>query len=382
MLCATWYKAGDCALAALPAVVTLDRPLALSRVRRLLRPLRTAVHHLTARIDCEEARPATPATRPPPGSRRAPPEEDAEWSASSNNNNNHKRRSAILKRRRSSAAEPLVPGQSATSSPFKPGWRRTSGRSTKKYGSRSAAVASGGGALSCDGEVRDSTYAEDLVTVDDLLVQLRTKNVLSAPLAERAEQLLRAYANILDAVYAPGGTLSANGGSSKRRAPSLVELSARQIGTALEDNLRACLELAGSDSDSSSTSGDGLDDDDDDGRALPGWRRRPASSQRTASAQEAQLEASNLQDEWYEACPASTWRSALPLRYTRARCSTADPFLISAHLRWILAEHATAIVVAACGSYGVPYAIVEACFRLCLMFRADHEVRSCFYLSF
>ncbi|GAA5882653.1 hypothetical protein JCM3774_004092 [Rhodotorula dairenensis] len=246
--------------------------------------------------------------------------------------------------------------QSATtSSPFGPGWRRTVGRSTRKYGSRkpnaAAAVAPVGPSYSHRSRVHDPTYEDDLVTVDDLLARLRRTNVVSSILAQRAEQLLRAYANILDAVYAAevsscpsSGSGGSPGQKGKGRVPSLVELSARQLGAEVEGNMRACLELAGSDSDQDQDPGNDRGGSDSDGSGEPPSSQR---MDRTASAQEAQLEASKLEDEWYEACPALTWR-------------------------WILAEHATAIVVDAC-SARAPFPVVEACFQLCLMYGAEHE---------
>ncbi|GAA5989063.1 hypothetical protein JCM10908_006289 [Rhodotorula pacifica] len=167
------------------------------------------------------------------------------------------------------------------------------------------------------------------------------KAVISPSLAQRAERLLRAYANILEAVYSGDtstrpSSMTTMKGKAREHVPSLVELAARQIGATVEENVRTCLDLDGS--------GSGESSDGSDGEEMV-----PSSQgmERSASAQEAQLEASKVQDEWYEACPPSVWR-------------------------WILAEHATAIVADACG-VRVPFPLIEACYHLCLMYRAEQE---------
>lgn len=103
-----------------------------------------------------------------------------------------------------------------------------------------------------------------------------------------ADAFLRAYSNILEAVY--------SGASRKGKLSSLVESSARQIGATLETELQACLAIV-----SSSEGESELETAAADHVQAPGMER-------TASAQEAELEAAGLQDEWYEACPQAAWR--------------------------------------------------------------------------
>lgn len=275
-------------------------------MHRLLRPLRTAVHHLAAQLDTDAA-PVAPKSRLP--SRRSVVDEDGEWSASSSSNNN-KRSGSTSKRRRTSAAAQTTRGSKkvsdvGASSPFGPGWRRTLGRSTKKYGSKAVASTTAAGLESASTAAATATaYEDDLVTVDDLIAHLRRGSGpgISVQLIQRAEQLLRAYANILDALYAVGssshGSEPNDKGKGRERVPTLVELSARQIGATLEENVRACLDL--------DLSSDAEDSDHEAVMAVSSSNSR--AMERTASAQEAQLEASRVQDEWYEACPASTWR--------------------------------------------------------------------------
>ena len=289
----------------------LDRQLALSRVHRLLRPLRTAVHHLTAQLDSDAA---SVASKNRPASRRSLVDEDGDWSASSSSNNNKRSGSTSKRRRTSGAAQTTARGggkrvsDAGASSPFGPGWRRTLGRTTKKYGSKAgAATAASGLDPASTATVSTAAYEDDLVTVDDLIARLRRNSSdsgVSVVLVQRAEQLLRAYANILEAVYAVGSSSShtcepTDKGKARERVPTLVELSARQVGASLEENVRACLDL------------DHLSEDSDSERETVTVEIRSTTSrgmERTASAQEAQLEASRVQDEWYEACPASTWR--------------------------------------------------------------------------
>ncbi|KWU43873.1 hypothetical protein RHOSPDRAFT_34497 [Rhodotorula sp. JG-1b] len=334
----------------------LDRQLALSRVHRLLRPLRTAVHHLTAQLDSDAA---PIASKSRPLSRRSWVDEDGDWSASSSSNNNTRSGSTSKRRRTSGAAQTRARGggkgvsDAGASSPFGPGWRRTLGRTTKKYGSRKTVAATAASGLDPASTATASTaaYEDDLVTVDDLIARLRrnSNTCVSVLLIQRAEQLLRAYANILDAVYAVGSSSShtcepTDKGKGRERVPTLVELSARQVGASVEENVRACLDL------------DHPSEGSESERETVTVEIRSTTSrgmERSASAQEAQLEASRVQDEWYEACPASTWR-------------------------WILAEHATAIVVDA-SHVRMPFPVLDACYQLCLMYRAEQEA-SRFYL--
>lgn len=291
----------------------LDRQLALSRVHRLLRPLRTAVHHLTAQLDAGAA-PIAPKSRP--SSRRSLVDEDGEWSASSSSNNKRSKSGSTSKRRRTSGTARTATGSkwvsdAGASSPFGPGWRRTLGRTARKYGSKAGASNIAGGldsASTAAATSASSAYEDDLVTVDDLIARLRRNSdpSISVLLIQRAEQLFRAYANILDAVYAVGSSSSRNceladKGKGRERVPTLVELAARQIGATLEDNVRACLDLDHLSEASES-------DPEDSFLRAAGLPARSYRLERTASAQEAQLEASRVQDEWYEACPASTWR--------------------------------------------------------------------------
>ena len=355
----------------------LDRQLALSRVHRLLRPLRTAVHHLTAQLDSDAA---PIASKSRPLSRRSWVDEDGDWSASSSSNNNTRSGSTSKRRRTSGAAQTRARGggkgvsDAGASSPFGPGWRRTLGRTTKKYGSRKTVAGTAASGLDPASTATASTaaYEDDLVTVDDLIARLRRNSnpCVSVLLIQRAEQLLRAYANILDAVYAVGSSSShtcepTDKGKGRERVPTLVELSARQVGASVEENVRACLDLGH------------LSEESESERETVTVEIRSTTSrgmERSASAQEAQLEASRVQDEWYEVCPASTWRWVYLVLFGSALLVVTDWSPCCRCARWILAEHATAIVVDA-SHVRMPFPVLDTCYQLCLMYRAEQEVR-------
>lgn len=192
-------------------------------------------------------------------------------------------------------------GDAAASSPFGQRWRRRPGRATKKYGSRRGhAVEPVPPAAAATSERTSNSADADPVTVEDLVDPLR--GTLPPAVLSRTEQVLRAYANVLEAAYAIGSSSSlpsrstSDKGKERERVPSLAEVAAREIGATLEDQVRACLDLASS---TPSGSSDSEASDEETSRA---------SLRGGMSAQEAQLEASALQDEWYEACPPSVWR--------------------------------------------------------------------------
>ncbi|BGO98039.1 Proteophosphoglycan ppg4 [Rhodotorula toruloides] len=132
--------------------------------------------------------------------------------------------------------------------------------------------------------------------------------------------------------------------SSAFRLSSLAESSAREVGWAIEENVRGWLVENGMvspepSSDSSSDNGSSASDESDG--ESPGPTSVGMDRAEGVSAQEAEMQASRLVDEWYEACPTYTWR-------------------------WILAEHATSILVTELQGAEAQYGIWETILGVCV----------------
>lgn len=141
---------------------------------------------------------------------------------------------------------------------------------------------------------------------------------------QRALHVLRAYGNVLEAVYS---AMNAAHGE-QRRVPSLAECAAREVGRAIEENVRACLAEGYSLSDDESSDGkERLGDDSVEAESETSFLNS-VEMERSASAQELDLEGAKLQDEWYESCPAYASRYVSPTsqhyREILTRLSTAD----------------------------------------------------------
>ncbi|BGP30423.1 hypothetical protein JCM10296v2_002177 [Rhodotorula toruloides] len=161
---------------------------------------------------------------------------------------------------------------------------------------------------------------------------------LSSESIHRTTAALRAYTNILDS------TVDSSSPSHAFRLSPLAESSAREVGWAIEENVRGWLVENGMVSpepsfDSASEDGSSRSEDSDDESAGP----TSVGMDRTegVSAQDAEMQASRLVDEWYEACPTYTWR-------------------------WILAEHATSILVTELQDAEAPYGIWETVLGVCV----------------
>lgn len=151
--------------------------------------------------------------------------------------------------------------------------------------------------------------------------------LLSSESIHRTTAVLRAYANILDSTV---HSSSSSSSSDASRLSTLAESSAREVGWSIEENVEGWLVENGMvspepSSDSSSNAGSSDSEDSEDERMGPksvGMDRAEG-----VSAQEAEMQASRLVDEWYEACPTCTWRSVLSLASSTSRtCSdTAEP---------------------------------------------------------
>jgi hypothetical protein len=144
---------------------------------------------------------------------------------------------------------------------------------------------------------------------------------LSSESIHRTTAVLRAYTYILDS------TVDSSPPSSAFRLSTLAESSAREVGWAIEENVRGWLIENGMvspepSSDSSSEDGSSRSEDLDDESSGP----TSVGMDRTegVSAQEAEMQASRLVDEWYEACPTYTWRCVLlPLQFGLLRLTNA-----------------------------------------------------------
>ncbi|BGP23126.1 proteophosphoglycan ppg4 [Rhodotorula toruloides] len=165
---------------------------------------------------------------------------------------------------------------------------------------------------------------------------------LSSESIHRTTAVLRAYTNILDS------TVESSSPPSSACCPStLAGSSAREVGWSIEENVRDWLVENGmvSPEPSSDADSSGLEDPNSE-------RTGPTSiimdRAEGASAQEAEMRASRLVDEWYEACPTYTWR-------------------------WILAEHATSILVSELQDAEASYGVWETVLGVCVERGANSE---------
>lgn len=299
-------------------------PLPLSRVHRLLRPLRASLAHFTAHLDAERTRTSTaaPPSKPPTARRTSrTADDDREWSASSSTTHNKRRRSSTTLAGGAQPASKRLAGDSAPdSSPFKQAWRRRPGRAGTTYGSRRGggsgwAAGAEGGAGAAAGPSGSKGYAvappspaaAPRWSTADLLRHLESSG-LSPEAMQRALHVLRAYGNVLEAVYS--AMYAAH--REQRRVPSLAECAAREVGRAIEENVRACLAEGYSRSDNEASGGeDGLGDDSVEAESETSFLNS-VEMERSASAQELDLKGAKLQDEWYESCPAYASRYVSP----------------------------------------------------------------------
>ncbi|GAA6061552.1 hypothetical protein JCM10212_001084 [Sporobolomyces blumeae] len=177
-----------------------------------------------------------------------------------------------------------------------------------------------------------------------------------------ANQVAGSYRNILKVVYSTKGKGKARDGG--QALESLVEVAARQVGAAIEDNVRIWTERGRSvnrDAEEGESehghgeqSGDEASREESDSESVD-----DATTDRSRGDQE--FEETKVQDEWYEGCPEYTYP-------------------------WILSEHATSILVDALTDVCelrrptmnrdgpiVPFAFVETLFDMCLSFAASSE---------
>ncbi|BGP38268.1 hypothetical protein JCM10450v2_002210 [Rhodotorula kratochvilovae] len=322
-----------------PALPTLAPApaLPLSRVHRLLRPLRAALAHFEHDLALDRARQSTTTSSTATGRRALP---DPDWDSPASSSSNKRRRSSSSRAQQQPAKRAALLSGADTaaatpdSSPFKHAWRRRPGRAATTYGSRrgGSGGASSAGTRAHSGSAEPEREQQEhqrptqaRLTSADLAARLAAPSArLSPPIQQRALAALRAYGNVLEVVS----------GTSARGVPSLAEIAARTLGWGIEDDVRACLAAAGD-----SGSGSGTDEEGGAGGA---------EMDRSASMQELQLEAAQAQDEWYDACP---------------------PYAV----RWLLAEHATAILVDALDAADAPFAVWECAFDLCLAHGAHAE---------
>lgn len=321
--------------------------LTLSRINRLLRPLRSALAHLATQLDTDRQRACSGYGRDGErdryrpyqgqGGRAESDDSEDEWSARSKKRRRQSSASiAGRASKRSSVHQLDAADPSPSSSPFRavrPAWKkhyRTAG-GAKKYGSKR-----GRGTDSAtpedDADHRPTRRVrgpglgtgEERAGVEEWTAHLReyarpnsssasisssSAPPLSSESIHRTTAVLRAYTNILDSIVD-----SSSSPSSAFHLSSLAESSARDVGWAIEENVRGWLVENGMvspepSSDSSSEHGSS-GSDDSDGES-PGPTSVGMDRAEGVSAQEAEMQASRLVDEWYEACPTYTWRCVL-----------------------------------------------------------------------
>ncbi|GAA5834635.1 hypothetical protein JCM9279_007068 [Rhodotorula babjevae] len=319
---------------ALPPPPPPPPPLSVARVNRLLRPLRSALASLSTELTRQHALDhAQP--RPAPLTRPRPRPVDPDWDSPSAKRP-HRRRSSIAigpqhqSRHLSLAATAANPNPD--SSPFK---RRRPPRPAATYGSRRGhppPPASRTAPPPRPPLVDQPSPRRDVrLTPADLRARLAQPDAgLASPVVQqRAATALRAYATVLEAISSPCAAHE-----RARGPPSLAEVAARTLGSGIEDDLRALgAHLVGA------AASDGGDDQ---------GAGTSVAMDRSASAQDVELGASTAQDEWYE---------------------SSTPHAV----RWMLGDHATAIVIDALETVDAPFGLWECCFDLCLAHAAHAE---------
>ncbi|GAA6017744.1 hypothetical protein JCM11491_001190 [Sporobolomyces phaffii] len=397
-----------------PAVgpVKLDSPstavpsLSLARVHRLLRPLRSSVASFSQSL-------ARTSTLPPPTTSSATPSVTTFYRAS---------KSSIDKRdllewnnkkpkpkKRSSRGGQIQHEEDAvhSSSPFKDQHRRTRAKKgCKTYGTKrptllvdSSSYPSHASTSYCAPPtslnpaphrgIPKSTLRTTLESCFSRCSTSFSSNELSN-LVNRTLHLFQTYDNILQIVY----PLSRAGGGPSRSVPSLLETCAREIGSQIEATIDEWLEQVKEEEEARAgrapeqewtthemdrylcrqsrepaNACDDRDDSSDEGEE-PASRRTSTSSYAASTRgagkgmgdmtrNDQELECGRIQDEHYEACPSHTYR-------------------------WILAEHATAIVSkelsklfetepGTAGNETLPYEFIEIWNDWCLSYGATSE---------
>lgn len=257
---------------------TQPAPLPLSRIHRLLRPLRSSLNAFNtslaaaqARTSAEQAAVAAKAASASAGPRVRVGERDGEWKADGSSNN---------------------------SSPFggAQGRKKKARKEGATYGNRRVAKKPAAALVKTA-----STAAPG-----DLKSMLVDAGVSEPAVLARAQGLLRAWTNVLEGVYGarnPKGKGKARDLPVRERDPSkvrsLVEMMAMEVGWGIEDAVQSCIGAgeAAEPSTTRRTSFGDLDEDDGEGDSS-------AESIRVkGSLEDGQEDGNLLVDEWYEACP-------------------------------------------------------------------------------
>ena len=180
----------------------------------------------------------------------------------------------------------------------------------------------------------------------DFRAYLQTHST-SPTLVAKAAQLARSYSKVLETLYPPPALARPSSrrpspappvahlpaAPLRRAVPSLAVLCARQVGRAIEANVRLCVEEASEVRD----------------RMLVASQEEKRASRRQPSRWPSpdEEDATMFQDEWYAACPAHS-------------------------LRHVLQEHSACILVE--GLQDAPFAIMNAFFELTAAAGAEVEV--------
>lgn len=325
-------------------------PLTLARIHRLLRPLRAALTALRAELDQHPARPpaapaaakSAPAKGKGKGKARAVEtrEDDEEWVERP-----RRKRRKVGGGGKGRVGEVRKAGRQvgpalASSSPVR--WR------ARDVGDNGAGCSTVQDRVPETVEVPKRRPSDLKPGSFDLPSYLRNHTSSPALIAKTA-QLARCYTTILETCYPAVKQLSKSRSSSRRLSPArpltqpssppgravltLTELCARQVGIAIEDNVRLAVEEATELKETSLAASQEL--------------KRAGRQQRSRVASPDEEDATAFQDEWYAACPAYS-------------------------LRHVLMEHATCIVVE--GLEDAAYPIIYAFFEVALASGANVEV--------
>lgn len=376
---------------------TLDRPLPLQRVSRLLRPLQTSLSILSKQLQLDDQRAqdvyatlrSSSSRLNPVGGAVAHPVDD-DWSLTSSK----RKRSggAAAAGRRPKRAARLSGGSSGaaaasldrdgrplpSSSPFK-ATRRQNGRT---YGARA-------GRGEATGSTRASTSVSSAAPTNPLPQRPTASSRLSSSSSLDFSSRLslsspklssEAQRHTLHALKAFGNVLAVCGGNGATAVPSLGEIAAREVGYALEEEIEVALtdgmdgsrgqsgrggETAGSGGEVEDVGLSSSSSDDDDEVVLGGRNRA-----------EYDLERQRLTEEWYETVPE------FARRYVARPSLQLSPLIHTLSYRWILSSHATSLVLRSLPEpAGTSAVLFELFFELCLSEEAVTEVRRGIALS-
>lgn len=246
-------------------------PLPLSRVHRLLRPLRSSLASVQASLSLASSRSNDLLLhRAPPPKSKPRDLVDGEY--------------GVTGQLRKTDRQP-------SSSPFQSTKRRH--QKTTTYGSKAA-----------QSRAKEPQKAAPALVPLDPRSRLLAAG-LDAETVLKVFHLVRAYRNVLECVYG----LEKDAVKGSREPSSLVEITAREVGWGIEDAVRSCVDAAGRSED------EDVDHEDKGKRA---------------KSQEEEEDVTLLVDEWYEATPAYSRRcvlSHLPMAASNSPVrSLADPF--------------------------------------------------------